>query len=66
MIWNEPERLRRAMHPQCMQAGHYQGAFELFDREAFIEAMASGPSEPPGTPYTAGSSRSTGPGTWPS
>lgn len=53
MIWNDPERLRRAMHPLCMQAGHYKGQFEFYDRDAFIEALESEKTEEPGTPYNA-------------
>ena len=53
MIWNDPERLRRAMHPLCMQAGHYKGQLEFYDRDAFIEALENEATEEPGTPYEA-------------
>lgn len=53
MIWNDPERLRRAMHPLCMQVGHYKGQFEFYDRDAFIEALENEKTEEPGTPCRA-------------
>jgi Putative lumazine-binding len=53
MIWNDPERLRRAMHPLCMQSGHYKGQFEFCDRDAFIESLESEKTVEPGTPFEA-------------
>lgn len=53
MIWNDPERLRRAMHPLCMQAGHYKGQLEFYDRDASIEALENEKAEEPGTPFDA-------------
>jgi hypothetical protein len=53
MIWNDPERLRRAMHPLCMQSGHYKGQFEFYDRDTFIESLEDEKTEEPGTPYDA-------------
>ncbi len=53
MIWNDPERLRRAMHPLCMQSGHYKGQFEFYDRDTFIESLESERTAEPGTPYAA-------------
>lgn len=53
MIYGQSERLERAMHPQCMQAGHYKGQYEFFDRDTFIEALTQEKTEPPGTPYTS-------------
>ena len=51
MVWNDPQRLRRAMHPLCMQSGHYKGNFEFYDRDAFIESLEDEKTEEPGTPY---------------
>ena len=53
MIWNDPERLRRAMHPLGVQSGHYKGQFEFHDRDAFIELLESEKTAEPGTPYEA-------------
>jgi hypothetical protein len=53
MIWNDPERLRRAMHPLAMQSGHYKGQFEFYDRDAFIESLENEKTAEPGTPYEA-------------
>lgn len=52
MIYGQPERLERAMHPLCMQAGHYNGEYEFFDRATFIEALKTEEMQAPGTPYT--------------
>ncbi len=51
MIWGQPERLAKAMHPRCMQAGHYKGAYEYLTRDEFIESLKLEKMEPPGTPY---------------
>ena len=53
MIWGQPERLERAMHPRCMQAGHYKGAYEYLGRDEFIESLKLEPQLAPGTPYRA-------------
>ena len=53
MIYGQAERLQSAMHPLCMQAGHYKGNYEFFSRDAFIEALKSEKMEAPGTPYKA-------------
>lgn len=53
MIYGQPDRLRRAMHPLCMQAGHYKGSYEFFPRDEFIEAIGPEKMQPPGTPYAA-------------
>jgi hypothetical protein len=53
MIYGQAERLQGAMHPLCMQAGHYKGNYEFFSRDAFIEALKSEKMEAPGTPYKA-------------
>ena len=50
MVYGQREKLERAMHPQCMQAGHFQGAYEFFDRETFIGSVASDTAEAEGTP----------------
>lgn len=51
MIYGQTEKLERAMHPLCMQAGHYKGEYEFFDRGTFIQALKKETMEPPGTPY---------------
>lgn len=53
MIYGQRERLERAMHPQCMQAGHYNGVYEFFDRETFIRSLEAEEMLAPGTPYEA-------------
>ena len=39
MIYGQYERLRSAMHPLCMQAGHYNDRYEFIPRDEFIEAI---------------------------
>ncbi len=51
MIYGQRERLERAMHPLCMQAGHYDGQYEYFDRETFIASLENEQMLPPGTAY---------------
>jgi hypothetical protein len=51
MIYGQRDRLERAMHPQCMQAGHFNGSYEFFDRETFIASIEGETALPPGTPY---------------
>ena len=46
MIYGQRDRLERAMHPQCMQAGHFDGNYEFFDREAFIRAVEGETAQP--------------------
>jgi hypothetical protein len=53
MIYGQRDRLERAMHPQCMQAGHFNGTYEFFDRETFIRSLEGETALPPGTPYRA-------------
>jgi hypothetical protein len=53
MIYGQTDRLESAMHPLCMQAGHYKGNYEFFPRDEFIEAMKSEKMQEPGTPYVA-------------
>lgn len=53
MIYGQADRLQSAMHPLCMQAGHYKGNYEFFPRDEFIEALKSEKMEAPGTPYKA-------------
>ena len=53
MIYNQPERLERAMHPLCMQAGHFRGVYEFYDRDTFIAWVKGEKAEAPGTPYSA-------------
>ena len=54
MIYGQPERLERAMHPLCLQAGHYRGSSEFFPRGDFIESVKSEKMSEPGSPYVAG------------
>lgn len=51
MIYGQRDRLERAMHPQCMQAGHFNGGYEIFDRETFIHSVEGETALPAGTPY---------------
>ena len=51
MIYGQPDRLSRAMHPLCMQAGHYNGQYEFFDRNEFIESLSGAEKVDPGSPY---------------
>ena len=53
MIYGDDDQIRKAMHPLCMQAGHYNGQYELFPREDFITAIKSEPRQPPGSPITS-------------
>ncbi|WP_373503221.1 nuclear transport factor 2 family protein [Aestuariivirga sp.] len=53
MIYGQTDRLNRAMHPLCMQAGHFGGQYEFCNRYAFIESLQSAVMEAPGTPYKA-------------
>lgn len=54
MIYGQRDRLERAMHPKCMQAGHFDGSYEYFDRETFIRSVEGETALPPGTPYEYG------------
>jgi hypothetical protein len=53
MIYGQTDRLESAMHPLCMQSGHYKGNYEFFPRDEFIEALKSEKMQEPGTPYVA-------------
>lgn len=53
MIYGDDDRLRKAMHPLCMQAGHSRDQYEFLTREEFIAALKSETRLPPGTPYPA-------------
>ena len=53
MIYGQPERLERAMHPQCMQAGHFNGQYEFFDRDTFIKSLENEQMLPPGSKYNS-------------
>ena len=52
MIYGDDDLLRAAMHPLCMQAGHYKGEYEFMPRDAFIEAIRPEKKEPKGAPIT--------------
>ena len=49
MIYGQYERIRAAMHPLCMQAGHYNGQYEFMPRDEFITAIMPEKKEPIGT-----------------
>lgn len=51
MIYGQDDRLRRAMHPLCMQAGHHKGQYEFFPRDEFIASLKPEPKLADGTPY---------------
>lgn len=51
MIYGQRDKLERAMHPQCMQAGHFGGAYEYLDREGFIQSVVGETAIPEGSPY---------------
>ncbi|MEQ9258692.1 MAG: nuclear transport factor 2 family protein [Roseovarius sp.] len=51
MIYGQRDKLERAMHPLCMQAGHFNGQYEFFDRETFIRSLEAEEMQAPGTPY---------------
>lgn len=53
MIYGQTERLERAMHPRCMQAGHFNGQYEFFDRDTFIKSLEHEEMLAPGSPYHA-------------
>ncbi|MFN4143316.1 nuclear transport factor 2 family protein [Aestuariivirga sp.] len=53
MIYGQTERIERAMHPLCMQAGHYRGNYEFFPRGDFIDSLKLEKMLEPGTPYRA-------------
>jgi hypothetical protein len=50
MIHGNPSQIEAAMHPKCMQAGHFNGVYEFFDRAEFIAALQAEDPAPPGTP----------------
>jgi hypothetical protein len=50
MIHGDNERLRAAMHPLCMQAGHVNGEYEFINRDAVIAAISGEPRQAAGTP----------------
>ena len=52
MIYGDDDLLRSAMHPLCMQAGHYKGEYEFMPRDAFIDAIRPEKKELNGTPIT--------------
>lgn len=53
MIWGDEDKLRSAFHPQAIQAGHFQGTYEFFPLDQFIDWVKSAETVPPGTPYIA-------------
>lgn len=50
MIYGDDDQIRKAMHPLCMQAGHFNGQYEFFPREEFISAIKPEIRQPPGSP----------------
>jgi hypothetical protein len=53
MIYGDDDQIRKAMHPLCMQAGHFNNQYEFFPREEFIAAIKSETRQPPGSPITS-------------
>lgn len=51
MIYGQPDLLENAMHPLCMQAGHFNSVYEFFGRNEFIESLADAEKLDPGSPY---------------
>ena len=51
MIYGQLDRLSNAMPPLCMQAGHYNGEYEFFSRDEFIDSLADIEKVAPGSPY---------------
>lgn len=51
MIYGQDDLLREAMHPLCMQAGHYRGQYEFIPRDEFIEAIKPEKKEPHGSTF---------------
>ncbi len=51
MIYGQPDRLADAMHPLCMQAGHYNSEYEFFTRDEFIGSLADAEKADPSSPY---------------
>jgi hypothetical protein len=50
MIYGQFDKLRSAMHPQCMVAGHYKGDYVFVTLDDFIGVLSGDKPEPPGTP----------------
>lgn len=53
VIYDQPERIKSAMHPKVHQAGHYHGEYEFFDRETFVASVKPENPLAPGSPYDA-------------
>ncbi len=53
MIYGDDDQIRKAMHPLCMQAGHFRDQYEFFPREKFIAAIKSETRQPRGSPITS-------------
>lgn len=51
MIYGQRYRLEGVMRPQCMQAGRFNGTYEVFDRETFIRSLEAEETLPFGTPH---------------
>ena len=51
MIYGQPNLLETAMHPLCMQAGHFNGVYEFFNRDEFIDSLAEAEKLAPGAHY---------------
>jgi hypothetical protein len=50
MVYGQDDRLRSAMHPLCMQAGHFKDQYEFIPRDEFIRAIQSETRQAEGTP----------------
>ncbi|QIE48016.1 nuclear transport factor 2 family protein (plasmid) [Pseudohalocynthiibacter aestuariivivens] len=53
VIYDQPERIRSAMHPKAHQAGHYNGEYEFFDRDTFVTSVKPENPLSPGAVYEA-------------
>lgn len=53
MVWGDQDRLHRAFHPKALQVGHFDGTYEVFSLQDFLDWLKSEPSSPAGSPYKA-------------
>ena len=53
MCWNDPEKLRRAMHEKACIIGHFDGGLEWETRDAFIAAVNDAVETPDPSPWYA-------------
>ena len=53
MVWGDEDRLRRAFHPGALQVGHFDGEYEVFPLQVFLDWLKTEPTAPFGSPYIA-------------